>query len=100
VEVVRVIASVANILLLIFVILLLCRLILEYIPIFNREWRPRGAGLVAAELVYTITDPPIRLFRRVIPPLRVGPVAIDFAFALTLLLCFMLMSVARTLAAL
>ena len=97
-EVVRVIASIANILLLIYVIVLLVRLILEYIPIFNREWRPRGAGLVVAELVYTVTDPPIRLLRRVIPPLRIGPVAIDFAFALTMLLCFMLLSVTRTLA--
>jgi len=100
VEVVHVIASVANVLLLIYVIVLLIRLILDYIPIFNREWRPRGAGLVAAELVYTVTDPPIKLFRRVIPPLRVGPVAIDFAFALTLLLCFMLLSVTRALSAL
>ncbi|MCX6502284.1 MAG: YggT family protein [Microbacterium sp.] len=99
-EVVHVIASVANVLLLIYVIVLLIRLILDYIPIFNREWRPRGAGLVAAELVYTVTDPPIKLFRRVIPPLRVGPVAIDFAFALTLLLCFMLLSVTRALSAL
>ncbi len=97
-EVVRVIASIANILLLIYVIVLLVRLILEYIPIFNREWRPRGAGLVMAELVYTVTDPPIRLLRRVIPPLRIGPVAIDFAFALTMLLCFMLLSVTRTIA--
>ncbi len=97
-EVVRVIASIANILLLIYVIVLLVRLILEYIPIFNREWRPRGAGLVVAELVYTVTDPPIRLLRRVIPPLRIGPVAIDFAFALTMLLCFMLLSVTRTVA--
>jgi len=100
VEVVHVIASVANVLLLIYVIVLLIRLILDYIPIFNREWRPRGAGLVAAELVYTVTDPPIKLVRRVIPPLRVGPVAIDFAFALTLLLCFMLLSVTRALSAL
>lgn len=99
-EVVHVIASIASVLLTIYVIVLLCRLILEYIPIFNREWRPRGAGLVAAELVYTITDPPIRLFRRFIPPLRIGPVAIDFAFALTLLLCFMLMSVTRALSTL
>ena len=99
-EVVRIIASIANVLLLIYVMVLVVRLILEYIPIFNREWRPKGAGLVAAELVYTVTDPPIRLFRRLIPPLRLGPVAIDLAFALTMLLCFMLLSVTRAIAAL
>jgi YggT family protein len=98
VEIVRLIASIANVLLLIYVLVLLARLILEYIPIFNREWRPTGAGLVAAELVYTVTDPPIKLLRRFIPPLRIGPVAIDFAFALTMLICFVLLSVVRSLA--
>ncbi len=97
-EFVRVVASIVNLLLLIYVFVLFARLILEYIPIFNRDWRPRGAGLVAAELVYTVTDPPIALFRRIIPPLRIGPVALDFAFAVTMLLCFILLSVTRALA--
>ncbi len=96
-DVVRLVAQIANVLVLLYILLLLVRLVLEYIPIFNREWRPHGAGLVAAELVYTVTDPPIRLFRRVIPPLRIGPVSLDVAFALTMLLCFMLLSVTRAL---
>ena len=75
--------------------MLLVRLVLDWIPFFNREWRPKGAGLVAAEVVYTVTDPPIRLFRRFIPPLRVGGIAIDFGFALTMLLCFVLLAVTR-----
>ncbi len=97
--VIQVIAGVLNFLLLIYVFVLLGRLVLEWIPVFNREWRPRGFGLVLAEVVYTVTDPPIRLFRRFIPPLRVGAVAIDFGFALTMLLCFILLSVTRTVAA-
>jgi YggT family protein len=67
-------------------------------PMLNREWRPRGAGLVAAEVVYTVTDPPIRTLRRFIPPLRVGAIAIDFAFALTMLLCFVLLGITGSLA--
>jgi YggT family protein len=98
VSVVQFIAWLLNLALLLYVFLLLARLILEWIPFFNREWRPRGAGLVAAEAVYTVTDPPIRLFRRFIPPLRVGAVAIDFGFALTMLLCFILLSVTRAIA--
>jgi YggT family protein len=98
VAVVQLIASILNFALLLYVFVLLARLILEWIPFFNREWRPKGAGLVAAEAVYTVTDPPIRLFRRVIPPLRVGAIAIDFGFALTLLLCFVLLSVTRAIA--
>jgi YggT family protein len=99
VDVIRVIAAVLNALLLIYILFLLVRLILDWIPFFNREWRPRGAALVAAEVVYTVTDPPLRLFRRFIPPLRVGQIAIDFGFAITMLLCFVLLSVTRSLAA-
>ena len=97
-DVLRVVASILSILLFLYILVLLVRLVLEYIPMFNRSWRPKGAGLVAAEVVYTVTDPPIKLIRRVIPPLRIGPVAVDFAFALTMLLCFILLSVTRSLA--
>jgi len=99
VDVIRVIAAVLNSLLLIYILFLLIRLVLDWIPFFNREWRPKGAGLVAAEVVYTVTDPPLKLFRRFIPPLRVGQVAIDFGFAITMLLCFVLLSVTRSLGA-
>ncbi|MET0734280.1 MAG: YggT family protein [Microbacterium sp.] len=96
-DVVRVLAGILNFALVVYVLLLLARLILDWIPFFNREWRPKGAGLVAAEAIYTVTDPPIRLFRRFIPPLRVGAIAIDFGFALTMLLCFVLLTVTRVL---
>ncbi|HEX5859145.1 MAG TPA: YggT family protein [Microbacterium sp.] len=91
--------GIINALLLLYIFVLFGRLILEYIPIFNREWRPKGGVLVLAEAVYTITDPPIKFFRRFIPPLRIGAIAIDFAFALTMLLCFILLGVTRSLAA-
>ena len=97
-DIIRVIAAVLNAFLLVYILFLLIRLILDWIPFFNREWRPKGAGLVAAEVVYTVTDPPLKLFRRFIPPLRVGQVAIDFGFALTMLLCFVLLSVTRSIA--
>jgi YggT family protein len=98
VSVFALIASILNFVLLLYIFVLFARLVLEYIPMFNREWRPKGAVLVLAEVVYTLTDPPIRMFRKVIPPLRVGGIAIDFAFALTMLICFILLSVTRTLA--
>jgi len=98
VAVVQLIAAILNLALLLYVFVLLSRLVLDWIPFFNREWRPRGAGLVAAEIIYTVTDPPIRLFRRFIPPLRVRAIAIDFGFALTMLLCFILLSITRTIA--
>lgn len=100
VAIISVVAAVLNTLLLIYVLVLLVRLIFEYIPMFNREWRPRGAVLVVAEAVYTVTDPPLKALRRVIPPLRIGPVAIDLAFGIVLILCFVLLGVTRSLAAL
>lgn len=91
------VAGILNAALVLYVLVLLARLILEWVPFFNREWRPKGAGLVAAEVIYTVTDPPIKMFRKFIPPLRVGAIAIDFGFALTMLLCFILLSVTRAL---
>lgn len=97
-EIVRLAASVVNVLLLVYLLVLLARVILEYIPLFNREWRPKGTGLVLAELVYTVTDPPLRLFRRLLPPLRLGPIAIDLGFPVTMLLVFVLMSITGAIA--
>lgn len=89
------IASIIHLVLLVYIFVLFARLILDYIPLFNREWRPKGAGLIAAELVYTVTDPPIRLFRRFIPPLRIGTISLDFGFTLTMLGVLILMSIVR-----
>ena len=97
-EVFRVVAAVLNTLLLLYILVLLVRMVLDWIPFFNHEWRPKGPGLVAAEVVYTVTDPPLKMFRRVIPPLRVGQVAIDFGFSITMLLCLVLLSVTRSFA--
>lgn len=94
-EIVRLVASVADVLLLLYILVLLARLILEYIPMFNREWRPRGVALVLAEAVFTVTDPPLRFFRRLLPPLRVGPIALDLGFPVTMLACFVLLTFVR-----
>lgn len=89
------IASIVHLVLLIYIFVLFARLILDYIPLFNREWRPQGAGLVAAEVVYTVTDPPIRLFRRFISPLRIGTLSLDFGFTFTMLAVLILMAIVR-----
>jgi YggT family protein len=95
VELVSVAASIVHLVLLLYIFVLFARLILDYIPLFNREWRPKGFGLVAAEAVYTVTDPPIRFFRRLIPPLRIGSLSLDFGFTLTLLIVLVLMNIVR-----
>jgi YggT family protein len=78
-----------------FIVLLFVRLIVDWIQIFARSWTPRGPVLVILEGVYTATDPPVRAVRKVIPPLRLGGVAIDLSFIVVLLICYILLSVNR-----
>lgn len=67
-------------------IVLIIRLIADWIQVFARDWQPRGVVLVVLEAVYTVTDPPLRAIRRVLPPLRIGSVAIDLAFIVLIIL--------------
>ena len=92
------VASILYLLVSLYIIVLFARVVLDLIPMFNREWRPRGAMLVICEIVFTVTDPPIRFFRKHIPPLRIGPVAIDLGFALTLLLCIVASTILQIIA--
>ena len=45
-----------------------------------RDWQPKGVVLIVAEAIYTLTDPPLNLLRRVIPPVRIGGISLDIAF--------------------
>jgi YggT family protein len=64
----------------IFLLALFARLILDYVRMFARNWRPRGIVLAIADLVFSITDPPLRFVRRFVPPLRIGAVNLDLSF--------------------
>lgn len=76
-----------------FVLVMLVRLVLEWVQVFAREWRPRGVALVVAEITYTITDPPLRAVRRVVPPLSIGPVRLDLAFIIVMFVAWILLNV-------
>jgi len=43
-----------------------------------------------------VTDPPVRFFRRIIPPLRIGSLSLDFGFSITILIVLILMSIVRS----
>ena len=60
--------------------ILMVRAVLSFVPLFVRDWRPRGIRLVIAEFVYTLTDPPLRLMRKIIPPIRIGSTSLDLGF--------------------
>jgi YggT family protein len=69
-----------------FFVLLIARLVIDYIQMFARSWRPTGVLLVAAEVIYTITDPPLKALRRLIPPLRLGSITLDLSFLVLVVL--------------
>ena len=81
-----------------FFLLMWGRFIVDMVRVISPNWRPRGVLLVAIEAAYTVTDPPLRVVRRVIPPLRVGAVAFDLAWTVLLLVVIVLMSVLNGLA--
>jgi YggT family protein len=93
---VYVVASVAYYLFLVFFVVLWARFILELVRTFARGWRPRGFALLLAEAAFTVTDPPIKFFRRLLPPLSLGPVALDFGWTLTMFVCIIGMYIATS----
>ncbi len=85
--------QVVSLILFLFFVTLIGRLIIDWIRVLAREWRPRGIMLVVAEAVFTVTDPPLRLLRKVIPSPTIGGMRIDLAFFVLFLLTSFLMSV-------
>jgi YggT family protein len=75
-------------------LVLIARLVFDLVQVFARDWRPRGFLLLVAEAAYTVTDPPLRLLRRIIPPIRLGQVQFDLAFLILLIGLQILINVA------
>jgi YggT family protein len=69
----------------VYILLLVARIVLEWVQVLSPSMRPRGAVVVLFEVVYTSTDPPLKLLRRWIPPLRIGSVALDLSILLLLI---------------
>ncbi len=74
--------------------ILIARLVFDYVQMFARSWRPSGVILVFAEIIYTVTDPPLKALRRVIPPLRIGGIALDLSFLVLIIIVQILAYVA------
>ena len=63
-----------------FTLALVGRLVLDYVRVFSPSWRPQGFLLWLASGIYSATDPAVNFARRFVPPLRLGPVALDLSF--------------------
>ena len=74
-------------------IVLIFRLVMDYVFQFARSWQPGKAMVVVLEATYTVTDPPLKLLRRFIPPLRLGGVALDLSFFVLMIIVYILISV-------
>jgi YggT family protein len=80
----------------IYLLVLIARIVVDYVFMFARDWHPRGVVLVLVETIYTLTDPPIRLLCRIIPSIRVG--MFDFQITVAFLVLFLLIRVVMGLA--
>lgn len=87
--------AVLSLLLYLFFIVLIARLVLDWVQVLAREWRPKGPVLVLAEVVYTITDPPLKALRKLFKPLRLGSVRLDVAFLVLVLAVSLLLRLLR-----
>ena len=78
----------------IYLVILIGRMIIGWIQVFARSWRPTGIVLVLAEGIFTATDPPLKFLRRYIPPLRIGTVAMDLSYMVLFIVVLLLLQVA------
>jgi len=85
--------------LLVFYLLIIARLVVETTRSFARSWRPVGTAAIGLEVVYVITDPPMKALRRIIPPLRLGGISLDMSVLVLLIVVWILKDVAQNLAA-
>ena len=90
----RLFFSILYIALFIFWLLLIARVVIEFIRSFSRDWRPKGATVVILEAIFTVTDPPVKLLRRIIPQLTIGAVRFDLSIMVLLLVAFIGMQLA------
>jgi YggT family protein len=79
-----------------FIAMLWIRFVIDWVQVFARSWVPRGPLLVLLEIVYSVTDPPIKALRRVVPPLRIGNFALDLSFIIVMISAYVLLYVNRS----
>lgn len=89
--------QVVGALLVAFIVIMIVRLIFDYVQMFSRDWRPHGGALVVLEICYSVTDPPLRALRGVIPALRFGRFGLDMAWITLFLSAIILSSVVGSL---
>jgi YggT family protein len=85
--------QVVFVLIYLFVLTLFARFVMSWVLAYGRRWQPGRGAAATLESVWTVTDPPLKALRRVIPPLRIGSVSIDLAALVLLVMLFVLWAV-------
>lgn len=88
--------NIVHLLLFCYVLVLLLRISISIVRNVDPAWRPRRFMLVVAEVTYSLTDPPLNLLKRLVPPVQIGGMRIDVAF----IALFVIVNIVRFIAAL
>jgi YggT family protein len=86
------------VLLQIYMFVLIARIILDFVVSFTGQRGPSGTAMVRTYgILYDLTEPVLRPFRRLIPPLKVGVAALDLSPIIVFALIWVLQEVAARL---
>lgn len=77
----------------VFYLFIIGRLVVEVVRGFARDWRPAGATAVSLELMYRVTDPPVKLLKKLIPAVRIGNISLDLSMMILLIVVYIVMRV-------
>jgi YggT family protein len=79
----------------IFFYMMIARFIVELVMSLGKSWRPSGLLLPILDITYTITDPPLKFVRKFVPPMKMGPIALDLAWTIVLFAVLILQGFVR-----
>jgi len=80
----------------IFRIVLLARILLEWVRAMNPSFRPKGIFLILAEVSFTLTDWVIKPLSKLIKPIRIGGGYLDLSVIALFVLLSLLEGLLRT----
>lgn len=89
----RAVGQILATILFVYQLIFFARIVFDLLQTFARSWRPRGPILIVAEVIYSLTDPPLRVLRKFIPQVRLGGVALDFSFLILLIVLQILIGI-------
>lgn len=63
-----------------YITVLFVRMILDWVSVLAPRWYPKGVVASLINVVYQLTEPPLRWLRRYIRPIPMGSIAMDVSF--------------------